>query len=102
MIDLDLINSKPIEIKFNGNMVKLNQPTFALSKKVRAFEKNVSQMQEEEIYKEQSDILLKFLNNNSSSKKFADKDIDSISFSGIKALYNALISAIVGIETDPN
>lgn len=102
MLDLDLINNKPIEIKINKGLVKVNQPSFSLAKRVRAYEKNLTEMTEEEIYKEQSNILVSFLNNNSSNKKFADKDINNLSFTAIKALYLALINAITGVEESPN
>ncbi|MDQ0150566.1 hypothetical protein ACFO6R_12730 [Eubacterium multiforme] len=102
MLDLDLINSKPIEIKINKGLVKVNQPSFSLAKKVRVYEKSLGEITEEEIYKEQSDILVSFLNNNSSNKKFNDKDIDNLSFTAIKALYTTLINAIKGIEESPN
>lgn len=102
MLDLDLINTKPIEIKLNQELVKVNQPSFSLAKRVRSYEKSLSEMNEDDIYKEQSNILLSFLNNNSSSKKFTDNDIDKLTFDAIKALYGELVKAIIGAEQDPN
>ena len=102
MLDLDLINEKIIEIKINKVVVKVNQPTFALAKKVRAYERSIATITEDEIYKQQEDILLEFLNNNSSDDKFKKEDIDKLTFSAIRALYSGLRAAIVGAETDPN
>ncbi|GAA0735444.1 hypothetical protein [Clostridium oceanicum] len=101
MIDIDMINDKPIEIKLKGEVVKVKQPTFYLAKKVRSYEKNIDDLSEDEIYKKQSNILIDFLNNNTTNKKFNDKDIDNISFNSIKALYKELIKAILGAEEDP-
>ena len=102
MLDLDLINEKIIEIKINKDIVKVNQPSFALAKKVRAYERSIARITEDEIYKQQEDILLEFLNNNSSDNKFKKEDIDKLTFSAIRALYSELINAIVGAEADPN
>ncbi|NFO71975.1 hypothetical protein FDC51_17820 [Clostridium botulinum] len=103
MLDLDLINNKPIEIKINGKKINVNQPIFILAKRVRNFEKQLTTTtDEEEIYKEQTCILLEFLNNNSSNKKFTSDDIEKLSFGAIRALYNELVSSIVNISNDPN
>ena len=102
MLDLDLINGKAIEMKIDKNIIKVNQPSFALAKKVRAYERDFIKMNEDEIYKNQSNILLEFLNNNLDKKVFKEDFIESLTFSSIKALYNELIKAIVGAETNPN
>lgn len=102
MLDLDLINNKAIEIKINKGLVKVNQPSFSLAKRVRIYEKNLGKMKEEEIYREQSNILVNFLNNNSSNRRFDERDINKLSFTAIKALYTALVNAIVGAEENPN
>ena len=102
MLDLDSIDSKPIEIKINKAVVKVNQPSFGLAKRVRAYEKNLGEMIEEEVYKEQANILISFLNNNSSKKEFSEKDIEELTFNAIRALYNELVNSIMGIENNPN
>lgn len=101
MLDLDLLN-KPIDIKIKGEQIKVNQPSFALAKSVRAFERNINSMEEEEIYDEQSNILLSFLNNNTDSKKFKKDDLESLPFSAIKAIYKSLVNAITGVDNNPN
>ncbi|MEG2740555.1 hypothetical protein [Clostridium sp.] len=102
MLDLDSIDSKPIEIKINKAVVKVNQPSFGLAKRVRTYERNLSEMKEDDIYKEQANILVSFLNNNSSSKEFSEKDIEELTFNAIRALYNGLVNSIMGIENNPN
>ncbi|ELC8386684.1 hypothetical protein [Clostridium perfringens] len=101
MLDLDLLN-KPIDIKIKGEQIKVNQPSFALAKSVRAFERNINSMEEEEIYDEQSNILLSFLNNNADSKKFKKDALESLPFSAIKAIYKSLVDAITGADNNPN
>ena len=102
MLDLDSIDSKPIEIKINKVVVKVNQPAFGLAKRVRIYERDLSEMKEDDIYKEQVNILVSFLNNNSSSKEFKEKDIEELTFNAIRALYNELVNSIMGIENNPN
>lgn len=102
MLDLDLITNQSIQIRINKADIELEQPSFALAKKVRAYERNIINLTEEEINKQQEDILLEFLNTNSNNVKFKSEDIDKLTFTAIKALYKKLIDSIIGAETDPN
>lgn len=102
MLDLDLITNQSIQIRINKADIELKQPSFALAKKVRAYERNIINLTEEEINKQQEDILLEFLNTNSNNVKFKSEDIDKLTFTAIRALYKKLIDSIIGAETDPN
>ncbi|MBY0755023.1 hypothetical protein K5V21_06085 [Clostridium sardiniense] len=104
MLDLDLINNSKMDIKINGEMVKVNEATYSIAKRVRAFQEYVASegVVEEKSEKIQAELILDFLNNNENGKKFTQKDLDSFSFLGIKAVYNLMIDSISKKEINPN
>lgn len=104
MLDLDLINNSKIDIKLKGETVKVNEATYNIAKRVRAFQEYlVSEgAAEEQSEKIQSELIIDFLNNNENGKKFTQKELDSFSFVGIKAIYNLIVDSINKKEINPN
>lgn len=101
MIDLDSLN-KPIEIKINKQVIKVNQPTYSLVLKTRKYLNDLQGKSDEELANEQNDLLLEFLNDNNNNKKFTEKDILKMSLIVINELCALLIKTITGVEEDPN
>lgn len=100
MLDLDLINNNTLDIKINGEVVGIKEPTYSLVLKTKNFLYGVENNKDK--VKLQNDILVEFLNNNVNAKKFTDKDIMVMSNKAVRALSELLISTITGVEQNPN
>ncbi|WP_194190800.1 hypothetical protein [Clostridium chrysemydis] len=100
MLDLDLINNSTLDIKINGEVVGVKEPTYSLVIKTKKFFNGLDKSNDP--VKSQNDILLEFLNNNVDSKKFTERDIMAMSSKGVTALSKLLIDTITGVEANPN
>lgn len=100
MLDLDLINNSTLDIKINGEIVGVKEPTYSLVLKTKNFLNGTDNSKNK--MKVQNEILLEFLNNNIDSKKFNEKDIMAMSNKGVTALSKFLIDTITGVEQNPN
>lgn len=82
MINLDLYNNRTIDFVINGELVKVNEPSYAA---LQEFEKAG-----EEGMDGITRVVVKILNNNSSAVKFTEKEVKSWN----KGKLNAVIAAI--------
>lgn len=100
MLDLDAIISKSYQIKINGDLINVNQPSV---KMVREF--NSSMMNDSEdidIFAIQTDFALKLLNNNTSAKRFTKADIEKLPAEALGAIINVVANGVEEAEKNPN
>ena len=100
MLDLDAIINKSYQIKINGDMINVNQPSV---KMVREF--NSSMMADSEdidIFAVQTDFALKLLNNNTSAKRFSKADIEKLPAEALGAIINVVANGVEEAEKNPN
>lgn len=100
MLDLDAIINKSYQIKINGDLINVNQPSV---KMVREF--NSSMMTDSEdidIFAIQTDFTLKLLNNNTSAKRFSKADIEKMPPEALSAIINVVANGVKEAEENPN
>lgn len=100
MLDLDAIINKSYQIKVNGDLINVNQPSV---KMVREF--NSSMMTDSEdidIFAVQTDFALKLLNNNTSAKRFSKADIEKLPAEALGAIINVVANGVEEAEKNPN
>lgn len=100
MLDLDAIINKSYQVKINGDLINVNQPSV---KMVREF--NSSMMTDSEdidIFAVQTDFALKLLNNNTSAKRFSKADIEKLPAEALGAIINVVANGVEEAEKNPN
>lgn len=98
MINLDNYMDKTIDFMFRGELVKVNQATAKMVKKIASLEK----YQEGEILDKQIEIVTDILNNNTSGKKFKVSDIENLPQRVINTIMKEFTNSIADTEEDPN
>lgn len=95
MLDLQTYNDLSIPIKWtDGTLIKVNQPTLKFMKKVTSIdESNIDGM---------ADAVLELLNNNSSSREFTKKDVESLNVKQFMAITEEVIYFKEQVDSDPN
>lgn len=99
MINLDEYLNQSVDIKINGEVVEVLQPTAKMTKEISKLE---GEMTEENYLDTKSKITLKILNNNSSGKKFTVNEIDQIPFKLQDLIIKRITSMVYEADKDPN
>lgn len=95
MLNLDNIKTNTMEIALNKKLIKVQEPTVKLIKKLQGIENN-----------EDLDIVLNvlvdILNNNTSNIKLKNTDLENLNNKQLNLLVEEIGKFINGIEEDPN
>lgn len=97
--DLDILMDKTIDFKLNGDLIKVNQLSYKMVRKLDAINKIEN---EEEKLDKQMLFIVEILNNNTSCKKFKNTDIEKLPFPVITKILEDVAKSIYGIESNPN
>ncbi|MBE6055838.1 hypothetical protein [Clostridium sp.] len=99
LIDLDKYINRTIDFKINGELIKVQELTPSLFKKVSEYEMTEDP---EKIYEKQVDLVTEMLNRNTSGKKFTTKDLDKLPQSAVNKIYISIVSFTKEPLNDPN
>ena len=95
ILDLQAYNELSIPIKWvDGSLVKVNQPTLKIMKKITAVdESDIGAMEV---------AVLDILNNNSSARKFTKKDTEILNITQFMSIVEAVVHFKEEVDQDPN
>ena len=99
MLDLDKYLKQSVEIKLNGEVIEILQPTAKMTKEIGKLEKDIT---EENYLEVKSKVALMLLNNNSSNKKFTIEEVDQIPYKLQDLVIHEITNMIYEAENDPN
>lgn len=99
MLNLDNYLKQSMDIKINGEVVEVLQPTARLTKEISFLERNIT---EKNYLETRSKIALLVLNNNSNNKKFTIEEVDEIPFKLQEILIKEVTSFKYKADNDPN
>lgn len=99
LIDLDKYINRTIEFKLNGELIRVQELTPSLFKKVSEYEMTEDP---EKIYEKQVDLVTEMLNRNTSGKKFTTKDLEKLPQSAVNKIYISIVSFTKEPLNDPN
>ncbi|SHI90012.1 hypothetical protein SAMN05444401_1728 [Clostridium amylolyticum] len=99
LIDLDKYINRTIDFKINGKMVKVQELTPSLFKKVSEYEMTEDP---KEIYSKQVDLVVEMLNRNTSSVSFTVEEIEKLPQSVVNKIYISIVSFTKEPLNDPN
>lgn len=99
IIDLDKYINRTIEFKLNGELIKVQELTPSLFKKVTEYEMTEDP---KEIYSRQVELTTEMLNRNTSGKKFTTKDLYELPQSAVNKIYVSIVSFTKEPLNDPN
>ncbi|MCW6112419.1 hypothetical protein [Clostridium sporogenes] len=98
MIDLDKYINRTIDFKINGNLVKVQELTPKMFKKVSEYET----INENEIFDKQLDLVTEILNRNTSGVKFKRNELEELPQSVINKIYTEVVNFTREPLKDPN
>ncbi|AUM96147.1 MULTISPECIES: hypothetical protein [Clostridium] len=99
LIDLDKYINRTIDFKINGELIKVQELTPSLFKKVSKYEMTEDP---EKIYEKQVELVTEMLNRNTSGKKFTTKDLEKLPQSAVNKIYISIVSFTKEPLEDPN
>lgn len=99
MLDLDKYLKQSVDIKLNGEVIEILQPTARATKEISMLEKKVT---EENYLETKSKIALIILNYNSAKKKFTMEQVDEIPFKLQEIIIKEVTSLVYKADNDPN
>lgn len=99
LIDLDKYINRTIEFKLNGELIKVQELTPSMFKKVSSYEMTEDP---EKIYEKQVELVTEMLNRNTSGKKFTTKDLEKLPQSAVNKIYISIVSFTKEPLNDPN
>ncbi len=99
VIDLDKYINRTIDFKINGKMVKVQELTPSLFKKVTEYEMTEDP---KEIYSKQVDLVVEMLNRNTSAIKFTTEEIEKLPQSVVNKIYLSIVRFTKEPLDDPN
>lgn len=99
MLDLDKYLNITMEIKLNGNVLNIKQPSARTTKEIGKLE---SGMTEENCLDVKGKITQLILNNNEEGMKFTKEDIEEIPFKIQDVIVRKVAEMKFEVDTDPN
>ncbi|MEW8955761.1 hypothetical protein [Clostridium sp.] len=99
MIDLDRYINRTIEFQLNGELIRVQELTPAMFRKVSEYEMTEDP---KKIYEKQVELVTEMLNRNTSGNKFTAKDIEKLPQSVVNKLYISIVSFTKEPLNDPN
>lgn len=99
MLDLDKYLNQGLDIKINGEVVSVKQPTAAMVKEIRKIENSTNGKNDLD---NKSKITQLLLDNNTSGKKFTIEDVDKIPFKVQDIIMGEIFKFIAEADNDPN
>jgi len=99
MLDLDKYLKQGGEVKINGEVIEILQPSARMTKEIGQLEKDIT---EENYLDIKSKVTYKLLNNNASDKKFTIEEVDKIPFKLQDLITKEVTSMIYKADNDPN
>ena len=99
MINIDDYLNIGVEVKINGEVIEVLQPTAKMTKEINKLEK---EMNEENYLQIKSKITAMILNNNKQEKKFKDSDIDKLPYKLQDLIINEVTKFVYKADNDPN
>lgn len=103
--NLDELMDKTIDFILFGEMVRVQQPSVSVIKKISKFQTeaaNITENSTDAVFTEQNNIICSILNNNSSGKKFTVKQIESLPQNVHSKILNTILISVFEAENDPN
>lgn len=99
MLDLDKYLKQSVDIKLNGEVIEVLQPTARSTKEISRIEKK---MTEENYLETRGKIAQIILSYNSAKKKFTMEQIDEIPFKLQEIIIKEVTSLVYKADNDPN
>lgn len=99
MLDLDKYLKQSVEIKINGEVIEILQPSARMTKEIGQLEKDIT---EENYLDIKSKVTHKLLNNNASGRKFTIEEVDKIPFKLQDLITKEVTSMVYKADNDPN
>lgn len=99
MIDIDKYLNITLDIKINGEIINIKQPSAKLTKAISEMEKEIN---EENYLELKTKIAMLLLNNNNSNKIFTLEDADNIPFQVQDIIIKEISNMITKAKNDPN
>ncbi|MDB1935273.1 hypothetical protein PMY12_18535 [Clostridium tertium] len=99
MINIDDYLNIGVEVKINGEVIEVLQPTAKMTKEINKMEK---EMTEENYLEIKSKVALMILNNNKQKKIFKDNDIDNIPYKLQDFIIKEIMKLVYKADNDPN
>ncbi len=99
MLDLDKYLKQSVEVKINGEVIEILQPSARMTKEIGKLEKDIT---EENYLDIKSKVTHKLLNNNDSGKKFTIEEVDNIPFKLQDLITKEVTSMVYKADKDPN
>ncbi|WP_404988169.1 hypothetical protein [Clostridium culturomicium] len=99
MLDLDKYLKQGIEIKLNGEVIEVLQPTARMTKEISKLEKEIT---EENYLDIKSKIAHLVLNNNNLCKEFTINEVDNIPYKLQDLIIKEVTSMVYKADNDPN
>ncbi|CDG02097.1 Hypothetical Uncharacterized protein [Clostridium chauvoei JF4335] len=99
MLDLDKYLKQSIDIKINGEVLEILQPTAKMTKEIGKLERDVTEDNYLEIKSKTTHLIL---NNNNSNKKLTLEDIDNIPYKLQDLIIKELTNMVYEANNDPN
>lgn len=99
VLDLDKYLKQGVEIKLNGEIIEVLQPTARTTKEISGIEKSINEKNYLEV---KSKIAYIILNNNNSNKEFTMDDIDNIPYKLQDMIVRTVSSMVYKADNDPN
>ncbi len=99
MLDLDKYLKQSVEVKINGEVIEILQPTAKMTKEIGRIEKDIT---EENYLDIKSKVTCELLNNNASGKKFTIEEVDNIPFKLQDLITKEVTSMVYKADKDPN
>lgn len=99
MINIDNYLNIGVEVKINGEVIEVLQPTAKMTKDINKLEK---EMTEENYLEIKSKVALMILNNNKQKKILKDTDIDNIPYKLQDFTIKEVMKLVYKADNDPN
>lgn len=99
MINIDDYLNIGVEVKINGEVIEVLQPTARMTKEINKMEKEIT---EENYLEIKSKVALMILNNNKQKKKFKIEDVDSIPYKLQDLIIQKVTELVYKADIDPN
>lgn len=99
MINIDEYLNIGVEVKINGEVIEVLQPTAKMTKEINKLEKEIN---EENYLDIKSKVALLILNNNKQKKELKIKDIDEIPYKLLDLIIQEVTKLVYKADNDPN
>ena len=99
MLDLDKYLNQGVDIKINGSVVTVKQPTASMVKEIRKIENSTNEKNDLD---NKSKITMLLLNNNTSGKMFSSNEVDEIPYKLQDLIIAEIFKFVAEADNDPN